>query len=119
MRIHPPHSYILVDRTPVPEPDIVKWAKWYGTADRHVGEDFVGPIRVSTVFLGLNHRFGPGRPLLFETMLFADDDYGDLACRRYSTWADAERGHQVALRYARRLVNRVERATKVHDPTRC
>ena len=29
-----------------------------------------GNIRVSTVFLGLNHQYGGGPPLIFETMIF-------------------------------------------------
>lgn len=34
---------------------------------------------VSTVFLGLDHQFGDGPPLLFETMVFpADDSEGDM-----------------------------------------
>lgn len=54
---------------------------------------------VSTVFLRLDHRFGDGPPLLWETMVFpAGDDgepssFGELYCDRYSTRDDAETGH--------------------------
>jgi len=57
---------------------------------------------VSTVFLGLDHQYGDGPPLLFETMIFAvpekdesiykNDEY----CERYSTWEAAEQGHEKA-----------------------
>lgn len=59
---------------------------------------------VSTVWLGINHAFGPGRPLIFETMAFYDDDWRE--CRRYATEAEAKEGHKkmvaeiMARRYA-------------------
>lgn len=53
---------------------------------------------VSTVFLGLDHQFGQGPPLVFETMVFGGPCDGDQD--RYSTWAEAEAGHQ-------RIVERV------------
>jgi hypothetical protein len=68
-----PHHYILDAKgNPAIEPDLEKWAHWYQTAKRrrHVGNDFVGPYRISTVFLGLDHNFGDGSPILWETMVF-------------------------------------------------
>jgi hypothetical protein len=103
--------YVLDGRNPVPT-DLMTWARWFETADRHVACDYVGPIYVSTVFLGLDHSWGRGPPLLFETMVFADDDAHDLICRRYSTWEQAERGHIVALRYARRLAAATAASTR-------
>jgi hypothetical protein len=56
-----------------------------------------GEIHVSTVFiLGINHAFGDGDPLLFETMIF--DGPLDGYQVRYSTWEQAEVGHKEALR---------------------
>ena len=52
--------------------------------------------QVSTVFLGLDHNWIPGAPpLLFETMIFlaGQDDFGQT---RYTTWEQAEAGHEVA-----------------------
>ena len=50
---------------------------------------------VSTVWLGLNHRFGEGPPLIFETMVFASkEDFADLECERYTTEEEAIVGHQ-------------------------
>jgi hypothetical protein len=56
-------------------------------------------VYVSTVWLGLDHRFlGTGPPLIFETMVFlpTDDGYGGPVTAdsvRYSTEADAAAGH--------------------------
>ncbi len=62
-----------------------------------VGLDTVGDKRVSTVFLGLDHQYGDGPPLLFETMVFPKDSYSDLYCERYSTYDEAEAGHAKAV----------------------
>lgn len=66
------HHYILNAKgTPVIEPNLCKWAHWYEKAERHVGLDFIGPYKVSTVFLGLDHNYHPtGPPVLWETMVF-------------------------------------------------
>jgi len=49
---------------------------------------------VSTVFLGIDHGFGEGKPLIFETMVFPKKgDYGDLYYERYSTEEEAIKGH--------------------------
>jgi hypothetical protein len=54
--------------------------------------------RVSTVFLGLDHRFGTeGPPILFETMIFCSNKDVDGYQMRCSTWEEAERMHRVAL----------------------
>lgn len=89
-------KYILKDKKIVPV-DLMTWAEWFETAERHVGNDTVGDVQVSTVFLGLNHNlFGNGEPLLFETMIFGGkhDQYQD----RCSTYEQAVKMHQKALR---------------------
>lgn len=48
---------------------------------------------VSTVWLGLDHSFGVGLPLIFETMVFAEGSASDELCERYSTWQEAADGH--------------------------
>lgn len=50
------------------------------------------PDTVSTVFLGLDHSWGRDSPLLFETMLFTDDNR-DSSMWRYSSWDEALAGH--------------------------
>lgn len=86
-------KYILVGHKPKLEPDLLKWAEWFANGDaRRVAHDVVGAVRVSTVFLGLDHQFGNGPPLLFETMTFGPNDDGQEE-HRYSTWDEAEAGH--------------------------
>jgi hypothetical protein len=85
--------YILKNKHPVPEPDVLKWGKWIETADRRVALTNLGGGRVvSTVFLTLDHSFGSGPPLLFESMLL-DENCQDEDMERYSTWEEAEAGH--------------------------
>lgn len=66
--------------------------------NHRVGQDIVivddEPVRVSTVWLGIDHNWGP--PIIFETMLFGharSGEYGDNACARYATELDAQEGH--------------------------
>ena len=84
-------KYILEGHEPVEEPDLLKWARWFETADRHVRDTFRDDVRVSTVFLGLDHSFDDGPPLLFETMVFVNGL--SETQERYSTWSQAEEGH--------------------------
>jgi len=85
-------NYILIGQTPVPEPDVLKWARWFESADRVVFQTEIPGGLVSTVFLGLDHQFWKGPPLLFETMTFMDGESVD--CRRCSTWLEAEALHK-------------------------
>lgn len=65
------------------------------TIERRVARDVLptGHV-VSTVWLGLDHSFRGGPPLIFETMVFADEDsFMDLESDRYSTEAEALEGH--------------------------
>lgn len=50
---------------------------------------------VSTVWLGMDHSFGEGPPLIFESMVFKGEDFTDQDCERYSTEEEALAGHQV------------------------
>lgn len=103
-----PGRYILVGQTPVPEPDLLKWAHWFEHAERHVRLTRVGPYEISTVFLGLDHNnarhLGRTRPVLFETMVFLPEMvyqkwHGHKIteclniCERCSTWLEAEAQH--------------------------
>ena len=47
---------------------------------------------VSTVDLGLNHRFGEGNPLYYETMIF-NAEHDCVYCDRYETREKAQKGH--------------------------
>jgi len=65
---------------PKPEPDLMKWARWIESEKgiRIVKQEDIDDIKVSTVFLGLNHNFcGTGAPILWETMIFCSGKYKD------------------------------------------
>lgn len=75
--------YILDEKgAPVAEPDLMTWALWFEKADRHVGNETIGDSKISTVFLGLDHAFGGGVPVLWETMVFGGklDQEQDRCC---------------------------------------
>lgn len=80
------------DGTVVEEPDILKWDKWFKTADRTVAMTMVGDLRVSTVFLSIDHAFDGGKPVLFETLVFGLPDVEEIM-RRYRTREEALAGH--------------------------
>lgn len=93
-------NYILAEdgKTPVWEPDVMKWGRWYEKADRHVACDTIGSVKISTVFLGMDHNYHlAGPPVLWETMIFGAT--GDLEHyqERYTSYEDAVEGHQHAL----------------------
>jgi hypothetical protein len=64
----------------------------------------VGAYTVSTVWLGINHRFlGSGAPVIFETLVFTRDGYwdensrdgmGEIDGQRYCTEDEARTGHR-------------------------
>lgn len=92
-------NYILEGKNVVECDDIHKWASRYEKADRTVAKSEKDGVRVSTIFLGIDHSFGNGPPLLFETMIFGgkhDEDQW-----RYSTWDEAAIGHVDACKLAR------------------
>lgn len=67
---------------------------WIGKENR--GHDY---IWVSTVFLALDHQYGDGVPILFETMIFgmpSDHELDDYT-ERYATAAEARKGHDEAV----------------------
>lgn len=91
-------NYILDGKNPVKCDDLIEWAMWFEKANRHVSvTNLPDDVRVSTVFLGLDHSFGfgSGKPILFETMIFGGEQDG--FCERYETWDEAEVGHQKAI----------------------
>jgi hypothetical protein len=85
------NKYVLEGHNAVQEPDLMKWAIWFETANRTVKKNTIGKSLVSTIFLGLDHGFDNNRPLLFETMVF--DGPLDQECERCSTWEEAEEMH--------------------------
>lgn len=88
------------DDEPVPCTDIHEWGRFMMEAPRHVADTRNSGLRVSTIFLGLDHGFG-GRRLLWETCVFGGELDGEQ--ERYGTREEAEAGHAV-------MLARVERA---------
>lgn len=97
-------KWILVNGEPVLEPDLIKWAKWYETRDRVLAQTNTKTgMMVSTVFLGLDHSFGAGEPILWETLVFKGDEHPeydqstrwrDVDGRRYASRDAALKGHE-------------------------
>ena len=79
-------------------PEAVSLEEWAeGLRDlssRVVAVDDFPYAKVSTVFLGLDHRFGAqGPPILFETMVFGGGNF-DQYQERYCTREEALAGHR-------------------------
>lgn len=108
--------YVLGEdgKTPFPEPDLLKWAEWLdggkGVERRRVGRDTIGRFLISTVFLGLDHRFfNEGLPILFETMVFDRDGEtpgAELFGTRYCIWDEAKAGHDMVVQKVREMESR-------------
>jgi hypothetical protein len=87
--------------------------KIVGRAELH------GGVLVSTVWLGLDHSFREGPPIIFETMDFPFH----LTDRRYSTLEEARRGHEEAVQLvtrvwgAKRLPRKQKKALKKRPET--
>lgn len=88
------------DHSVTPTNDVVAWAKMFeNTEKRIVRKTEIKGVFVSTVFLGLDHSFSGGPPLLFETMIFGGK-HNDSQWR-YSTWEEALAGHERAVKLAK------------------
>jgi hypothetical protein len=74
-------------------------------------------VTVSTVFLGINHQFGDGPPILFETMAWIDMEHEAFGKKydrdwenyqeRCSTWLEAEEMHRKAVEHFRQYGDEV------------
>lgn len=104
-------DYYDIDGTPIH--DTLEWARLFESRRKdgsfRVGEaNLPNGIRISTVWLGLDHSFGglygDSPPLIFESMVFGlphtETVFGrqmevrdDLEMDRYSTWHEAKAGH--------------------------
>ena len=91
--------YILDDDKNPIESTSERYREWAEDFEnKRVGYDEVGGLRVSTVFLGLDHSHTDhGHPLLFETMVFPMENSGDIHCERGFTWSEAEEMHKRAI----------------------
>ena len=87
-------QYILKNKKVIECSDIREWGEWFKKNDKHIANTAKGGIRVSTIFLGSDHNWGSGVPILFETMIFGGKY--DQEQWRYCTWEEAEEGHKKA-----------------------
>ena len=94
----------VIDKTYTPCPTL-EWAEQLEELNdlhmKHVADDYINNNRISTIWLGVDHQWNENAPpLLFETMVFKDGDYGNkIYCSRYSTWQEAEEGHKRAIKW--------------------
>ena len=86
-------SYYDKDGKPL---ELMEWAKLFENFSyKRIGlDELSNGYRVSTVWLGLDHSFGGGKPLIFETMVFKGKGNSDLDMERYSTLEEAVKGHK-------------------------
>lgn len=103
------HYVLDKDGNPVKEPDLLTWARWLETGERKLAYDEIKVpghpnTRVSTVFLGIDYAFGGGKPILWETMVFAQDGWAEEECRRYGTRAAALAGHAIMVAEVMELI---------------
>lgn len=95
-------KYILdKNGNPKEETDLMAWGKWMETADMIVGKTTIGKVKISTVFLGLDHNFDGGKPLIYETMVFGGELDGEQM--RYSTKQEAIKGHEEIVKKVKQL----------------
>jgi hypothetical protein len=103
-----PLFYLLDDNNNViVTHDVVAWGEFMEDfTRRRVAETTLHDNRwISTVFLGVDHQFGIGLPITFETMVFPykgeymegfaepDSPWNEEYQERYATWDEAYKGH--------------------------
>ncbi len=102
-------KYILNSQgEPVECSDLMKWGRWFEVKrnQRIVKQEWVDNVRVSTVFLGLDHRWGKGPPILWETMTFSNRKQWNSECERCAG------GREQAEAMHERMVERVKNEKK-------
>ena len=98
-------TYILDGKTPVLEPDIIKWAQWYESADRVVGRSnfelvrdgtVVASASVETVFSAIDPTgYGRGKAMFKTVVVWHKPSHhpNDFYCCDDS-WDEAEENHR-------------------------
>jgi hypothetical protein len=103
--------YYVLDASgePQPEPDPIAYARWKEAnhAACVVARTEVAPgCTVSTVFLGIDHAFRGGPPVLWESMIFGGALDG--MQRRYISRANAISGHEILVANAQKMIPKVK-----------
>lgn len=94
--------YVFIDKK-IRQVSWLEWAKWFEeVGNRRVAKtNLSNGICISTVFLGLDHQFGQGPPILFETMVFRGQFDGWRW--RYCTYKESIIGHKRVVKNMRFL----------------
>ncbi len=98
--------YILKDKEVVETKDVLEAARHFASLDRILKQEHVGPYWISTVFLGFDHSFVSGKPVLFESMVFKQDK--SVGMDRYETYGEAMEGHRRLVEKYRAKVEKKE-----------
>jgi hypothetical protein len=93
--------YILDENGEPKEADYLEWTKWVANDIRRLLAR-IGDVKISTVFLGLDHYFFGDKPVLWETNIFGGEHDGYQ--ERYSSKEDALKGHKKACDLVRREI---------------
>ncbi len=86
---------------------IDEWAecrnKMIKEKSKHVAQETINDKWISTIWIGIDHQWhDKGQPQIFETMIFEDNGKGyEIYCNRYSTWKEAEEGHQKSVEWVK------------------
>ena len=96
-----------------PIEDLVAYVKEHGhtflvedETVRVVARTTIDDVFISTVFLGIDHQFDDGPPLLFETMIFANAHPAlDQQQWRWHTLREARDGHAFVVNYVREHID--------------
>ena len=95
--------YALDENSEPVEIDILSssYSSYKESQEKHtIQDENIGDCEiVSTTFLGLDHSYGVGDPVLFETMVFGGKL--DQEQVRYTSWEDAKKGHKKMLEKVR------------------
>jgi hypothetical protein len=91
-------------KTPVRCESTREWGQLFDREKRKVAFTKVHEVEVSTVFLGLDHNYEDGPPILFETMIFGGE-HGEYQ-ERCATWDEAITMHKKALALVRESIKR-------------
>jgi len=131
-KIHSPGAtvslwWIQYDDGSVKEVSLQEYIEWKrsGSAVKIISQVFInehgelpyepgtpceGCLLVSTVFLPVDHSFGSGSPVLWETMIFGSSHFLDQECWRYTSRQAAVDGHAEAVRLAKVAMSEAGRA---------
>ena len=79
--------------------EMMKYCKLFSDKSYQILKQEILPNgdKVSTVWLGIDHSFALDefhKPIIFETMIFSDNQEYDTYCERYSTEEEAMEGHK-------------------------